>query len=91
MLVGLRWRRLDVPPAGASGLPENWTCSMNDKPPFNRCDAPEEMMDESEVCPEWKHESADEPFIAESDRWLVTAAQGVGSAAGWDAVKREQP
>ena len=71
-------------------MPENWTCSMNDKPPFNRCDAPEEVMDESEVCPEWKHESADEPFIAESDRWLVTAAQGVGSAAGWDAVKREQ-
>ena len=86
----LRWRRLDVPPAGASELPENWTCSMNGKPPFNRCDAPEEGMDESEVCPEWKYESADEPFSAESDRWLGTVAQGVGSAAGLDAVKREQ-
>ena len=74
----LSWRRLSMPPAAAEHLPERWTCSMNPDPPFNRCDVVQEEMTESEECRSgWREES--EPYTAESDRWLLTAADYVGN------------
>ena len=86
----LQWRRLTLPPAGVSSLPERWLCSMNPNPPFNRCDAPEEEMADNEVSRDGQVQCVDDPFTAEADRWLVAMSDRINDSFGWDAAKREQ-
>lgn len=83
----LRWRRLTLAPAGASQLPDHWTCSMNPDPPFNHCDIAEEEMDVDEGAPGWNDDATTDPFTAESDRWLTVASDQVSSPM---CLKRQQ-
>jgi hypothetical protein len=84
----LRWRRLDLSPAAASQLPDRWLCSMNPRPPFNRCEVPEEALTEAEHDLDVR-EATEVPFTAEADRLLVAAVDRA-RVDGWSAIKRAQ-
>ena len=88
----LRWRRLNLPPAGAAELPDRWVCSMNPSPPYNRCDMQEEEMAEDECSRDWVpgFTAPEEPFTADNDRWLIAMSERIGPNFGWEDVKRRQ-
>ena len=83
----LRWRRLAIAPALADRLPERWTCDDNPTEPFNRCETPEEPWDDSEEA-DWRE--VEEPFTAENDRWVLAAADKLGSVEGWEQMLKCQ-